>query len=335
MLVSKKSLIKSAKKDLMGEFLPLITLADFLNFDFSTVEDRSPDWLILESMDQIPDTVHHLLTRNPDGNWVQEAQDLQRELTQYLQPLTQPDVRSIKPAIIRDQLLELVKKINSLDLPSRLSVSPGDHQWHFKGPYGPHGEEKEVNFPAPHRKDLGPGHGILVFGKSKWIIRETRDGTESPQRYLYGAISESIRSGDFPRLRNCLECQTFFVAKDLKQRHCTPEHREAYHRRGAFDRVKKSRQAAKDRERRRKEKIAKKSDIHKFKRFLEQTNKVQGQSEVGILIKNKIPGGWNTVKNWLKEWKKGQSAGLLWDELPVKIKNVLVNEVFGSRSIVN
>jgi len=334
MLASNTSPKRSAKKVLMGGFLPLTTLADFLNFDFSAVKDRSLDWLIFESMDQIPDTVHHLLTRNPDGDWVQEAQDLQRELIQYLQPLTRLGVQSTQPAVIQDHLVQLVAKVNSLKLP-RLSVESGDHKWHFKGQYGQQEEEREVNFPNPYHKDLGPGRGILVFGKTKWIIRETRDDTESPQHYLYGAISENIRSGDFPRLKNCLECQKFFVAADLKQRHCTPEHREAYHDRGASDRVKESRQQAKAKELRRRAKADLEAKVHEFKRFLEGTDSMRGPSKVGVVIKYKIPGGWKTVLNWSKELKEGCSEDDLWKKLPVEIKDLLVNEVFQSRSIVH
>ena len=62
---------------------------------------------------------------------------------------------------------------------------------------------------------------------------------------------------------------------------------------------------------------------------------MRGPSKVGVVIKYKIPGGWKTVLNWSKELKEGCSEDDLWKKLPVEIKDLLVNEVFQSRSIVH
>ena len=214
-------------------------LADFLNFDFNSLNQKDPHWLYFNSYDAIPDAVFHLLTREfPSEDWVEQSKQLKAEIIADLKPLMPDSTHEIQNP---NHLKKLIRKIKGLGLKSDWSVEIGDYYLSIKGPYGPQNQEKVINFRNPAQQYLGPGHKILEIGGTKCILRHFYDVSSSREE-LYGIVISALENNSFALFRMCKECRKFFVAQDPRQIYCSRNCTESFHGKDAKNRMRKWRE---------------------------------------------------------------------------------------------
>ena len=207
---------------------PIKKLEKFLNLDFNSVrrdeltKQSHPlfDWFICEQ------------------SW-EKPEKLQRELIGYIDPLITSE--AIKDVSQWEQLITLVKKINSLDLKWRWAIASGENEFEI-------GDGNTTANPA--RRFLATGQKLLEIQGKKWIVMKSSIDFNSLEEILYATVIKVLESGDLKWLKRCKECDKFFVPKDLRRKFCSSRHTKKYYDEGAPDRVKKSRAYQKKREER-------------------------------------------------------------------------------------
>jgi len=198
---------------------PIKKLEKFLNLDFNSLQrdklekQSHPlfDWFICEQSREKPEK-------------------LQQELLGYIDPLIA--VESINDISPWDRLIDLVKKINSLDLKWRWAVASGKNEFEI-------GDGNTTANPA--RRFLTTGQKLLKIQGTKWIVRKNSIEVNSLEESLYATVISVLESGELKWLKRCRECKNFFVPKDLKMKFCSTRHTKRYYDKGASDRVRISR----------------------------------------------------------------------------------------------
>jgi len=237
-----------------------------------------------------------------------------------------------------EPLYDLIKKINRLKLRFRWffwlvpamagasgNIKPGQKFLKFpdRASYG-HYKKCLVYKWIDYGAELGPR--FIQLGGSPFFDSLDRGDRNALRKASYGAIIESLEDGTLSRVKNCRECQRFFVAKRLSDRFCSPKCSESYFGRDVKDRVRKSREK-KRREKR--EQLKQAVERKAFKRFSEFMRAAKGQKltqEAHRMLKTLGSGeqlkGWRVVKKWEEQVKAGTSLADIWDGLSNAVKQV-------------
>lgn len=163
-----------------------------------------------------------------DDKWVKKAWLLQDKLLKDIGRLFDTKAK----ATVEKHLHALIEKVNSLNFKPYWRLWPG--QRFIGGEYG--------NNPAYKR--LGHHQGIVKIGRGKWIVTVNFRTLESPKDFFYGAIIETLQSGQLKHLKRCQwgECRNFFITYDLRRTtYCRTQCMLASDRADAAKRVQKSR----------------------------------------------------------------------------------------------
>jgi len=198
--------------------------------------------------------VYNLVSR--EG--LKAAWDLQQKLTKDLLGLVKRDqakanARTVQMTFGRYVYLHVYRLVDKIN---KLKISPvygvvGDAwpQTEFVRPIFYPGTKHN---PEVHR--FGGNQGLLnIFGNKMAVHRlyygidvlDSRGPVtldiDTATKDLYGIVLEALETGELARLRMCLECEDFFIAKDPREIYCKPECREVQHRRDAKYRMRESR----------------------------------------------------------------------------------------------
>jgi hypothetical protein len=232
-------------------------------------------------------------------------------------------------------LERLVEKVNRFDLRFRWYVESGEHESVVYDPDLTKPKSRKTGYPEPvadtQRRKLnpamrllGPERRITTIVGEKFIVGKQLSYEKSFRELLYGIIAESLENGGFTKLRMCPACVKVFLVSDLKQRFCEDSCRVDFNNkirseRGYFSERRREKRAELEKEQKR---LRERVDIQKFTTFLQRAGRrVQAESEIGLFIKKKVPGDWNSVNGWLKEMNR-KSVEQIWNSVPNKVKGV-------------
>jgi hypothetical protein len=97
-----------------------------------------------------------------------------------------------------------------------------------------------------------PGrHRNLKTGKHKFIVSMWFNDSADPRKFLYGTVIEALQSGILTRIKRCQweDCGRYFLREDLRRiAYCSERCANAYDRWDAAERVRKSRERARNSE---------------------------------------------------------------------------------------
>jgi len=131
----------------------------------------------------------------------------------------------------RDALEMLLEKISKMSLETRYTIK------HFS----PSPEMKNralKNTPTKASPYFGIEKGKMKFPDGQEITVKKFLNTRSEEEQYYAIILEAIDTGELVRLRQCGECERFFVARHLGQDYCKPTCQKLHDKRAAVQRAK-------------------------------------------------------------------------------------------------
>jgi hypothetical protein len=183
--------VPSSSFDQVKSPTPLQALIGFLNWDLDRLSGRLR-WEALP-------------LRAESEEQFREAQgSLRKDILSIIEPTRAADMEA--------NLRQVVAKIDGMKLVTLLGV----WCWEWKGrkwlsgfSHASLGRPFEIN-------------GVKFFtveGPRAWSFKEI----------FYWLLFNTLRSGEFSRLRKCLRCPKFFVAKDLKRKFCSDRCKDEYH----------------------------------------------------------------------------------------------------------
>jgi len=124
-------------------------------------------------------------------------------------------VESKEPATTGASLRSVVSKIEKMNLTSFLGV------WRW--------ESKTRDFLSNF-----PMQGFCILGDpfkvngTRFFTFET-PGDKSVREFFYWLLYQTLKSGEFSRLRKCPNCSNFYIAKDLKRKFCSAKCKDDYY----------------------------------------------------------------------------------------------------------
>lgn len=232
---------------------------------------------------------------------------LQEELIRDLAPIAEgAEGKNLDRALSR-----LLYKINQMKLHT---------EWILVG-----GEEYRI--PPLAYKQMGPERRLLKSAGNRWFVaRVPWLKGDRLREILYGITLNALLDGSLGYLKRCPQCRKFFVAGNTRGQFCSTRCKTEFHnirrqKEGYFS----DRRNKKERERRKEQSQAREPvEAQKFKVFLgaAKGNVIAG-SKIGLFIKRKIPGEWNTVNEWLNEQRDGKTPEQIWNRLPNQMKEIL------------
>ena len=219
------------------------------------------------------------------------------------------------PDTVKERLRDLIWKIDNMGLKStRHVVSPG-----------------ELN------KWQAPSSFVEIAGQQFAIVEYDLDA--SVEKVFYRVLNNELRGGmRLSRIKQCQyeQCRKFFLQKDLRSRHCSPECQpssnkrrppeyfaeKARQRRAVIEKAKKKEAADK---RRQQHKAEQESLIEAFAQFLKIAANPRTSEQVGHITRLVGPGltdGWKKVNRWLSRLKQEPPA-TIWNSLDIATKTKL------------
>jgi hypothetical protein len=302
---------------------PLKILADFLNFDF-----KKDDPAKLKGKDG----GHMLAFLHWPGD--DEGQKLQAEIRAELTAIVPPAMTKT-PEEAYTLLEALVGKINKMGLNPEWNLEAVDYAVagyndSKPGKYELELLEKSASEKREVSKLLGPGQRVLKLFGSRWVVstRILGAAVTSLQKSLYGIVIDALESGELVRLRRCLNCQVFFVAKDPKRKYCTLIcTKAADQKNAALKRVPEWRRQQKRKELAQAKEAKEKQAFIKFVTFMKlPKGNVREQEKVSPIIKKLGKGvlqkGWQKVTLWEKKLRSGKPIENIWEEIRQNDKKV-------------
>ena len=179
--------------------------------------------------------------------------------------------------------------------------------------------------------------GVLKFGSRKWHTISTAMAHGVKGTVLM-SLSQCLTNGELGLVQRCVWCKCFFITDDKRRKFCGSIHQRAYNASTAAQRVQLSREkkkAAKADSIRPKRNPLKPvpppiTEAEQFASFLEQTKGalIPG-SELAVFIKKRIPGDWQTIRNWYKQ-SKSRTTDAIWDSVAARTKEFFREELWHS-----
>jgi hypothetical protein len=286
--------------------LNLDFLVRFLNLDFEKFDELiANDWLRI-----------HLTTFYLNrGESIDELRAIQQELLTDLLPMVSGDASVHE---IDKLLFQLVRKITSMGLRSQWELARGDPKFLFfpdradsrgieralRGEPGELRENREVS-------RLGRGQGILRIGDGRWIVKPLRPDNEKFRDSVYSDLISTLVDGTFSRFRRCLRkaCSQFYYADDERQKYCALDCGKLEHAANRNHRMAKSREAKREREKKRALAFKREQQIAAFGDFLKRADSRSPLADISLHISRLGKGeplcGWKLVKQWIDAMKRG------------------------------
>jgi hypothetical protein len=200
------------------------------------------DFLNAQSQEEFLASLDEVEARRFGLSWIRRAWKVKNQILEDLRLLTD----FVTPSKAIHALRVLVSKLNNLGLTPSWGIWPANPTFNIYS-----GGKQRGKIPNPGWKRLGAGQGTIQVGKQHFIISMNFENERHPGKYLYALIACALQTGGLEHLRRCQweKCRRFFLRKDLRRTaYCDEVCADAYDRHNAAERVRKSRERARNAE---------------------------------------------------------------------------------------
>ena len=183
-----------------------------------------------------------------------------------------------------------------------------------------------------HRARRGHDQRKLRIKDQYWVINRSSFG-EDLRGEIFRSIVSAMEQNELGRVRLCLQCKKYFVAKkDLRRKICSDICKKAHNKEVSAASMRTFRKNKRiDNEKLKQAEIsrtqAQREDVgfRGFSQFMTLRKNWNAKTEnaVGALTK-KIPGRTSTLREWDKRIAKGESLENLWTRFPEELRSEFI-----------
>lgn len=231
---------------------------------------------------------------------------MQKEAKRRLMPLLSP----LTPEVLEFHLAGLIAEINKMEL-------------------RPHWVITSAEIVNRSEKSNGLRHGerVVRVQNTYWVLSKVPLAVGQRESVYYDIV-RSIEEGDFGRLRICSKCQRFFAANDFRENLCGDSCRNLAKTSTARDRMARLRKRRKDTASKTTQANHAKREKASFQKFVDfmtqRSNRQLTDERMKFIddVRRKLPGRNETLNQWDKRQKKGESLRNIWLGLPSETREI-------------